>query len=348
MNSAIALTLGQDGLTTGLIYALLSLSILLVFIVSRVIWIPAGDFVVYGALTLATLQEGRIPGSAWMSLGIGIIVALLETWRAWRQSRWQGWWGWMGIALALPTAAVALTFMLAARQPPLVVQAALALLIVVPMGPLLYRVAFRPLAGSSILNLLFVAVAVHFVLFGMGLLFFGPEAFKARAFVEGKSMIAELQISNQLLLVLGASTAIMTALWYFFERTLWGKALRAVAVNGLGARLVGIRTEAAGAMAFSIAALIGALSGVLISPVTALYYDSGFLVGFNGFVGAVVGGFASFPMAVIGSLLVGLLQSFSGFYVSAYKEAIVLAMIVPVLLWRTVMEARAGHTEEVE
>ena len=98
----------------------------------------------------------------------------------------------------------------------------------------------------------------------------------------------------------------MVALWLFMDRTLLGRALRATAVNRLGARLVGIRPGRAGVAAFALTALIGALSGVLIGPITPIYYDSGFLIALKGFIGAVVGGLVGFPMTVVGAILVGL------------------------------------------
>ncbi|WP_440137071.1 ABC transporter permease subunit, partial [Klebsiella pneumoniae] len=79
--------------------------------------------------------------------------------------------------------------------------------------------------------------------------------------------------------------------------TIPGKILRATSVNRIGARLVGISPDASGAVAFGLASLIGAISGILIAPLTTVYYDSGFLLALKGFVGAVVGGLARFPLA---------------------------------------------------
>jgi branched-chain amino acid transport system permease protein len=113
-----------------------------------------------------------------------------------------------------------------------------------------------------------------------------------------------------------------------------------------GARLMGIRTESMGALAFTIAALIGAVSGVLIGPITALYYDSGFLVSLKGFVATVMAGMASFPLAVLGAILVGLVETGASFYASPYKEAIVFGLLVPFLLWRSAVQIRTrgkGH-----
>ena len=73
----------------------------------------------------------------------------------------------------------------------------------------------------------------------------------------------------------------------------------------------------------------------MIAPLTTVYYDSGFLIGLKGFVGAIIGGLGSYPIAAAGALLVGLLESFSSFWASAYKEVIVFTLIIPVLVWRS-------------
>jgi branched-chain amino acid transport system permease protein len=101
----------------------------------------------------------------------------------------------------------------------------------------------------------------------------------------------------------------------------------------------------AGRLSFTLAALIGAFSGVLISPITTIYYDSGFLIGLKGFVGAIIGGLASYPVAAVGAILVGLLESYSSFWASAFKEVIVFTLIIPVLLWRSL---GTRHVEEDE
>ncbi|MEY4909230.1 MAG: hypothetical protein RL260_2948, partial [Pseudomonadota bacterium] len=115
------------------------------------------------------------------------------------------------------------------------------------------------------------------------------------------------------------------------------------AVNRLGARLMGISTVQAGRLSFTMAAFIGALSGLLIGPTTTVFYDSGFLIGLKGFVAAVFGGLASYPLALVGAVGVGLLESFGSFWASSFKEVIVFTSILPVLLWRSL---RDPHTEE--
>jgi branched-chain amino acid transport system permease protein len=152
-------------------------------------------------------------------------------------------------------------------------------------------------------------------------------------------------ISVQSLLVIGTSAGLIVALAAFFGRTLYGKALRATAVNRAGARLCGISPDFAGALTFALGALMCAFCGVLIGPITTIYYDSGFLVSLKGFVGAIIGGLSSYPVAAAGALLVGLIESFSSFWASAFKEVIVFTLIIPVLLWRSLT---THHHEEEE
>ncbi len=112
-----------------------------------------------------------------------------------------------------------------------------------------------------------------------------------------RSRSGGITVSVQSLLVVLASVALIAALAVFFGRTLTGKALRATALNRVGARLVGISPDLAGALTFTLASLLCAFSGVLIGPITTVYYDSGFLVSLKGFVGAIIGGLVSYPLA---------------------------------------------------
>ena len=155
--------------------------------------------------------------------------------------------------------------------------------------------------------------------------------------------LGALTLSGQTVIIFAASLALIGSLWLFFEKSLTGKALRATAVNRLGARLMGISSSSAGRLSFTMAAFIGALSGLLIGPTTTVFYDSGFLIGLKGFVAAVFAGLASYPLAMVGALGVGLLEAFGSFWSSPYKEVIVFSAILPILLWRSL---RDPHGEE--
>ncbi len=345
MNLQIAMLLGQDGVTNGAIYALLALALVLVFAVTRVIFIPQGEYVALGALTLASLQAGKTPGTVWLLLGAGALVTAVEAAIAVRSGRRRHLASVVGWNLAYPAAAALAVALLDLRSLPQAAQVGLALLLVVPLGPMVYRLAFQPLAHASVLVLLIVAVAVHFALVGLGLLIFGAEGSRTQPFTDARFDLGIVSVNGQALWVVGASIALIVLLYLFFERTIYGKALRATAMNRTGARLMGIPTVLAGKLAFLLVALIGALSGVLIAPLTTIYYDTGFLIGLKGFVGAIVGGLASYPAAAAGALLVGLLESFSSFWASAFKEVIVFTLIIPVLLWRSLATRRVDEDE---
>jgi len=345
MDGAIALILAQDGVVNGAIYALVALGLVLVYAVTRVIFVPQGEFVAIGALTLASLQAGNVPGTARLLLVVGACVAAVDLWVALQRRssrlavRTVAW------NLAMPAAIVGATVWLAPLKPNLAVQMLITVGLVVPLGPMMYRLAFQPIANASVLVLLIVSVAVHFVLVGLGLVFFGAEGSRTTPIVDAQFALGPMTVPAQSLWVIGASIAMIVGLYLFFERSLLGKALRATAVNRVGARLVGISTTFAGKLCFGLAALMGVVSGILVSASTTMYYDTGFLVGLKAFVGAIIGGLVSYPIAAAGALLVGLLESFSSFWASAFKEVIVFTLIIPVLLWRS-LTSRVIEEEE--
>ena len=345
MDTQIALLLAQDGITNGAIYALMSLALVLVFAVTRVIFIPQGEFVAYGALTLASLQAGKVPPTLWLLVVLGALVAVLDGVAAIRQGNARAIPRILALNALMPTLCAAAVYALAPDKLAQPLQLLLALMFVVPLGPLIYRLAFQPVAEASVLLLLIVAVAVHLAMIGLGLFFFGAEGTRTPAFSDGSVELGSISIQFQALWIVGIAVALIVALALFFERTLYGKALRATAFNRVGARLMGIPTEMAGKLSFALAALVGTFSGLLVSPITTVYYDTGFLVGLKGFVGAIIGGLASYPLAALGAVLVGLLESFSSFYASAFKEVIVFTLIIPVLLWRS-LHTHAGGEDE--
>jgi branched-chain amino acid transport system permease protein len=206
-----------------------------------------------------------------------------------------------------------------------------------------YRVAYQSLESASNLVLLIVSVGVHFAMTGLGLLFFGAEGFRNPPFWDYRLTLGPLAFTGQTLIIFALSAALIVMLYLFFERALLGKALRATAVNRLGARLMGISSTSAGQLSFAMAALIGALSGLLIGPTTTVFYDSGFLIGLKGFVAAVVAGLSSYPGALVGAMFVGIVESFGSYWASAFKEVIVFTMILPILLWRSL---QGGHSDE--
>lgn len=342
MNAELALLLAQDGVATGAIYALVALGIVLVFLVTRVIFVPFGDLVAYAALTLAALEEGRQPGLVWLVgvlAGLAFLTEAVAGRRVLRAAvRY----------LLLPALPCAFALAIAGREVPDLVRIVATVALVLPVGPLLYRIAFRPIADAPVLVLLIVAVVLHFAITGIALLCFGPEGARPRPLTSANFEIAGMFVSGQTLLMLGAAVLASLGLLVFFARTLTGRALRATAINRTGARIVGIRPGETGNAAFLLASLLAGISGLLIGPVTTLVYDSGFVIGLKSFVGAIIGGLVSYPGAALGAVAVGVLESFTAFYDSAFKEVVVFALLIPVLVLRSVLAPPAVEEAEEE
>jgi branched-chain amino acid transport system permease protein len=346
--------LTQDGITSAAVYALLALAFVLVFSVTRVLFIAQGEFVAFGALTLAGFQSNHMPLSAWLLVGLGAATFVIEMARTLmlpelRLTAMRTGGLYALKFLVFPIAVLIGTQFLAPMKLPHIVQIAMTLLIVAPMGPMIYRLAYEPIAHASTLVLLIVSVGVHFALVGFGLLMFGAEGWRTEPFYGSDLSFSmgqsTLRISSQSMWVVLVAVLMIAALYVYFTHTMSGKALRATAVNRMGAQLVGIGTTRAGRLAFTLASTLGALCGILVGAMTTLDYHSGFLIGLKGFVAAIVGGLLSFPIAALGALLVGMLEAFTAYWDSAYKDVLVFTLILPVLLWRSLM---SGHVIEEE
>ena len=144
MDSTIAGILALDGLTNGAIYALLALATVLVFAVTRVIFIPQGEFVAFGALTLALLQTGKVPGTVWFLLALTAAAAASDLWHGWREHWGAARTAWRVLrTAAYPVAISLLAIWAAPRGWPLLAQAALTMALVTPFGILIYRLAYE-------------------------------------------------------------------------------------------------------------------------------------------------------------------------------------------------------------
>src|SRR2546421_9429338 len=201
MTFSIAALLAQDGVTNGAIYALLALALVLVFTVTRVIFIPSGEFVTWGTLTLAGLQLGKPPGTVGLLAGLALIAGAMECYAALRQHELARLPRRLALYLVLPLAIAGVVYGVAPLAPPFPIQIVLTLIIVTALGPLLYRVAYQPLAEASVLVLLIVSVAAHFAMVGLGLWFFGAEGSRTPPFTNEAFRVGEIIISGQSALV---------------------------------------------------------------------------------------------------------------------------------------------------
>jgi branched-chain amino acid transport system permease protein len=344
MSAQIALLLAEDGIANGAIYVLVGLGIVLVFVVTRVIFVPFGDILAYTALTLGALERQRLPGTIFLVLTLALLATAMEAASLWRQGRLRELPRGLALYAGLPLLPVAAVALIVGRELPPAIAIPLTLALVLPIGPLLYRIAFRPLADAPVLVLLMVAVALHFAVSGLALFFFGPEGVRTQALWRGVMRVGGLAIPGQTIIILVACGLVSLMLFLTFTRTMGGKALRATAVNRLGARLCGISPFRTGAMAFLLASALAGISGVIVGPVATLYYDSGFIIGLKAFVGAIIGGLVSYPMAALGAIFIGLLESFAAFWSSAFKEVIVFSALIPILVWRSLMTSQ--HTDD--
>ncbi len=346
MNTTISLFLLQDGVINGAIYALLGVTLVLIFAVTRVIFVPQGELAAWGALTLAAFEAGHVPGTAPLLVLLGLCCVFSDMLRQ-RRGLNGKWFIERGLRdIAGPLALWALCIWLAPQKPALWLSVALTVSLIIPMGPMIYRLAFAPIADASVLTLFIAAIGVHFAFTGTGLLFFGAEGSRTTAFIAGVFPIGVLMVKGQSLVVLGLTIVSLIGLYIFFDKTLRGKALRATAVNRLGARLVGIPTQSTGRFAFALGAGLAALSGTMIGSLTTISYDSGFIISLKGFVAAIAAGLASYPLTVLAALGVGILESFSAFFASAFKEVIVFSLIIPMLVWRSLVVRHSDEEDE--
>jgi branched-chain amino acid transport system permease protein len=346
----VALILGIDGLANGAVYLLAGLGLVLIFSVTRVVFVPFGDVAAFAALSLAAFETGRTPATIGMVLTLAVLAAIVEVASLVRRHEYRriprallGW----GVLPALPCLAA---WAIAGHAVPSAVQIIVAVALVVPITPLVARVALQPIADASVLVLLIVSLALHFLLSGLGLLFFGPEGSRTGPLANGAlALPGGFSVSAQVLLMI-ASALVLSGLFYLlFERTVAGKALRATAVNRVGARLVGIRPARTALLAYGMASLLAGLIGVLMAPVMTMYYDSGFLIGLKAFVAAIIGGMVSYPLTALGALAVGGVESFASFWSGALKDVIVFSLLIPVLMLRSVLMTHAeDDTEEID
>jgi branched-chain amino acid transport system permease protein len=203
-------------------------------------------------------------------------------------------------------------------------------------GLALEKVAFARGPRSSVMTMIIITIGASILLRGLAQLVW-DKRIHAVPPLSGEHPIAFLgaTILPQSLWILGTTLAIVAALSAFFRHARLGKAMLATSHNRLAAELCGIDVRRVVLASFGLAAALGAIAGVLVAPITYTSYDVGVMLGLKGFAAAILGGLGSFPGAVAGGLLLGVLESFgAGFVSSAYKDAIAFAIILAVLFVR--------------
>jgi branched-chain amino acid transport system permease protein len=225
------------------------------------------------------------------------------------------------------------TVFLTAAGVPLPLAAVLAVCVSVVVGLLLYWLAIEPARDASPVTLIIITIGASILLRGAAQIIFDKQFHKLPS-ISGDTPVHLLgaTIQPQSFWVLGGTAAIVILLYVFLERTVLGKAVLATAANRLAARLVGINTATVMALAFGGSAAIGAVAGILITPITLTSYDVGTMLALKGFAAAMLGGMGNPLGAVAGGLLLGLLEAFGvGYISSTYKDAFAFIVILLVL-----------------
>jgi branched-chain amino acid transport system permease protein len=225
------------------------------------------------------------------------------------------------------------TVFLAAAGLPLPLAAPIAVIATVAVGYLLHRFAIEPARGADAVALIMITIGASIFLRGAAQVVFDKRFHSLPPlFGDAPLQLGGAAILPQSLAVLAGAAAIVVLLWFFIDRTLLGKALIATASNRLAARLVGINTSHIVGFSFAVSAAIGAIAGILITPITLTSYDVGTLLALKGFAAAMLGGIGYAFGAVIGGLLLGLIEAFSAGYISSkYKDAVAFLVILAVL-----------------
>lgn len=228
------------------------------------------------------------------------------------------------------------TVFLFAAGMPLPVAAIVAIIAAGLVGFLLYRAAIEPAKGSSVLGLIILTIGASIFLKGVAQLIFDKRFHSLPSWFGSEPIrVYGATILPQSFVVLAGTGIVVACLAYLGTRSLVGKGMVAVASNALAANLVGINTRSIVALAFIISAVIGGIAGVLATPITLTSYDVGTILSLKGFAAAMLGGMGSPIGAVVGGLVLGMVEAFgSGLISSAYKDAFAFLVILIVLFVR--------------
>jgi branched-chain amino acid transport system permease protein len=215
-----------------------------------------------------------------------------------------------------------------------------AVMIAALVGLALDRFAVAPAinrpGGASVVTIIIITIGASIFIRGVIQIALGKDFHRLPAF-SGETPIEILgaRLQPQSLWVLGVTMLVVAALWWFFGRTRFGKAMLATSHNRLAAQLVGIDTRIVLLTSFGLSAALGGLAGILTAPITLTKYDIGIMLGLKGFAAAILGGLGSGPGAIVGGIALGLAEALAAGYISsAYKDAVAFIIILAVLFVR--------------
>jgi branched-chain amino acid transport system permease protein len=218
---------------------------------------------------------------------------------------------------------------------PLPLAMLIALVTVAVVAVVMQRVTIAPVKRMTTLTSIILTLGVSTAIKALLLLIYGPDARGLPGLPGENFTVAGVSIRSQDLWILGITILVAAAVVFFYDRTVLGKALRACAEQPVAARLVGISPRKATTLAFLIAGLLGAVAGLLASPISLTQWDSGLTLGLKGFVAATLGGLVSIRAAVLGGLILGVLESLvAGYIDSGYRDAVAFVVLIVVLVAR--------------
>lgn len=222
------------------------------------------------------------------------------------------------------------------------------------VGLIMERIAIYPARGSAVVTLIIITIGVTIALRALALLTWGTRPYYVPAFstleLEDRTLrFGAIIVKGQSFWIWGVVAVVLTLLYFFFERTIQGKALRACAVNRIAAELMGISPSRMSFISFGLAAALGAIGGIVLAPATRPTYDMGLILGLKGFVAAIMGGLVSFPGAVLGGLILGVAENIGAGVTSAgYKDIVAFVILILILLFRPqgIIGGGVGPVEE--
>jgi branched-chain amino acid transport system permease protein len=226
-----------------------------------------------------------------------------------------------------------MVFFRVALNIPVVFALPLTIIAVTAVGILMDQLAIRPIREPSVLAMIIATIGASFFIRGVAMFIWGKNPFDFPPF-SGRTPISFLGavVQPQGLWVIGFLVVVVIIMTLFFDRTIVGKALRACAVNPSASSLVGINVRYMVLVSFALSAAIGALGGIVITPISLMEYDRGAMLAVKGFAACVLGGMGSFPGAVVGGLMIGLIESLgAGLISSGYKDVFALLVLLLVL-----------------
>ena len=219
---------------------------------------------------------------------------------------------------------------------PLALAVPLAIGLTTLVGAAVDRLTIRPVRGRSVIVLIIITIGVSIVLRGATMLLFGKDTYPLPGFSGGESLtVLGASFLPQNLWVGGITLCTLVVMKLYFDRTISGKAMLACACDRKAASLMGIDVDSMVTLSFAFSALVGALGGAILAPITLTSYDVGILLGLKGFAACILGGLGNPFGAVAGGVILGVLESLSaGLISSGYKDAVAFIILLTLLFVR--------------